>query len=50
MAPVVQADLRDYLPLVASGKIRELYELDQSTLLFITTDRISGMAHSATLG
>lgn len=41
MAPVVQVDLRDYLPLVASGKIRELYELDQSTLLFITTDRIS---------
>lgn len=41
MAPVVQTDLQDYLPLVASGKVRELYELDQSNLLFVATDRIS---------
>ena len=45
MAPVMQIDLRQYLPLVASGKVREIYELDQSTLLFVATDRISGMAH-----
>ena len=46
MAPVTQTDLQDYLPLVASGKVRELYELDQSTLLFVATDRISGMGQS----
>ena len=48
MAPVTQIDLREYLPLVASGKVRELYELDQSTLLFIATDRISGITPKAT--
>ena len=47
MAPVMQIDLREYLPLVASGKVREIYELDQSTLLFVATDRISGMAHGS---
>ncbi|MCJ1470846.1 Bifunctional purine biosynthetic protein ade1 [Pseudocyphellaria aurata] len=39
--PVLQTDLRNYLPLIASGKVREIYELDQSTLLFVTTDRVS---------
>lgn len=42
----MQTNLQDYLPLVASGKIREIYELDKSTLLFVATDRISGMAQS----
>lgn len=46
MAPVMGTDLRNYLPLVASGKVREIYELDQSTLLFVATDRISGMTQS----
>lgn len=46
MAPVMQANLQDYLPLVASGKVREIYELNQSTLLFVATDRISGMTQS----
>ena len=41
MAPLMQAGLSDHLRLVASGKIRELYELDDSTLLFVATDRIS---------
>lgn len=41
--PVLRTDLRNYLPLIASGKVREIYELDKSTLLFVTTDRISGM-------
>ncbi|KAI7102031.1 hypothetical protein KC317_g3975, partial [Hortaea werneckii] len=26
---------------VASGKVREIYELDNDTLLFVATDRIS---------
>ena len=43
MAPVMQIDLKKYLPFVASGKVREIYEVDDSTLLFVATDRISGM-------
>src|ERR1700733_3060879 len=34
-------DLKDALPLLASGKVRELYEVDAKTLLFIASDRIS---------
>lgn len=41
--PILRTDLRSYIPLIASGKVREIYELDKSTLLFVTTDRISGM-------
>jgi len=44
MASVMQTSLRDYLPLVASGKVREIYSLDESKLLFVATDRISGNA------
>ena len=29
------------LPLIASGKVRDLYEVDPNTLLFVATDRIS---------
>lgn len=41
--PVLQTDLGEYLPLVARGKVREVYSLDDSKLLFVATDRISGM-------
>ncbi|KAM0801183.1 phosphoribosylaminoimidazolesuccinocarboxamide synthase [Usnea florida] len=41
MAPVMRIDLKKYLPFVASGKVREIYEVDDSTLLFVATDRIS---------
>ncbi|KPI43572.1 Phosphoribosylaminoimidazole-succinocarboxamide synthase [Cyphellophora attinorum] len=34
-------DLKGYLPLIASGKVRELYEIDANSLLFVATDRIS---------
>jgi phosphoribosylaminoimidazole-succinocarboxamide synthase len=44
MASVIQTSLREYLPLVASGKVREVYSLDDSELLFVATDRISGIA------
>jgi phosphoribosylaminoimidazole-succinocarboxamide synthase len=37
----VKFDLKQYLPLVATGKVRELYEVDSKTLLFVATDRIS---------
>lgn len=36
-----QTDLGHALPLLASGKVRELYEVDSKTLLFVASDRIS---------
>lgn len=36
-----QTDLQGALPLIARGKVRDLYEIDDKTLLFIATDRIS---------
>lgn len=33
--------LENKLPLLAKGKVRELYEIDDHTLLFVATDRIS---------
>ena len=38
---VTNTDLQGALPLVARGKVRDLYEIDNKTLLFIATDRIS---------
>jgi phosphoribosylaminoimidazole-succinocarboxamide synthase len=40
--PVLQTDLEEYLPLIARGKVREVYSIDDSKLLFVATDRISG--------
>ncbi|KAL4973778.1 hypothetical protein BDW66DRAFT_99612 [Aspergillus desertorum] len=34
-------DLQGSLPLVARGKVRDLYQVDDKTLLFVATDRIS---------
>ena len=36
-----KADLGNALPLLASGKVRELYKVDSETLLFVASDRIS---------
>lgn len=38
---LTQTDLQGALPLIARGKVRDLYEVDENTLLFIATDRIS---------
>ncbi|KAF2109317.1 phosphoribosylaminoimidazole-succinocarboxamide synthase [Lophiotrema nucula] len=38
---VVSVDLRGKLHKIASGKIRDLFEVDNDTLLFVATDRIS---------
>lgn len=38
---VTTIDLQGALPLVSRGKVRDLYHVDDSTLLFIATDRIS---------
>ena len=39
--PVVTSVELTSLPRIARGKVRDLYEIDDSTLLFATTDRIS---------
>lgn len=39
---VLHTDLQKHLPLVASGKVREIYDLEDGNLLFVATDRISG--------
>lgn len=38
---VTNIDLQGALPLIARGKVRDLYEIDNKTLLFVATDRIS---------
>ncbi|KAI4285481.1 MAG: hypothetical protein L6R38_000646 [Xanthoria sp. 2 TBL-2021] len=38
---LTQTNLEGSLPLVARGKVRDLYKVDDETLLFVTTDRIS---------
>ncbi|KAK2743393.1 Bifunctional purine biosynthetic protein ade1 [Myotisia sp. PD_48] len=39
--PILESDVRGSLPLLSRGKVRDLYEIDENTLLFVTTDRIS---------
>lgn len=41
MALVTLPGLDGVLPLIASGKVRELYQVDDNSLLFVATDRIS---------
>ncbi|KAI9759484.1 MAG: hypothetical protein M4579_002324 [Chaenotheca gracillima] len=42
MEPVLMdIDLSSHLPLVARGKVRQVFAIDDSTLLFVATDRIS---------
>jgi len=38
---LVTIDIQGKLPLVASGKVRDLYAIDEDTLLFVASDRIS---------
>jgi len=40
-AAFVKPELGDALPLVASGKMRELYDVDSKSLLFVASDRTS---------
>lgn len=42
MAPaILESDVGGALPLLTRGKVRDLYEVDANTLLFVATDRIS---------
>ncbi|KAK9450993.1 uncharacterized protein V1518DRAFT_412269 [Limtongia smithiae] len=38
---LTSTDLHAALPLLAQGKVRDIYAIDDSTLLFVATDRIS---------
>ncbi|EGA80115.1 Ade1p [Saccharomyces cerevisiae Vin13] len=38
---ITKTELDGILPLVARGKVRDIYEVDAGTLLFVATDRIS---------
>lgn len=38
---VARTQLDEIIPLVARGKVRDIYEVDSQTLLFVATDRIS---------
>jgi phosphoribosylaminoimidazole-succinocarboxamide synthase len=38
---IVNVDIQGQLPKVASGKVRDLYAVDDETLLFVASDRIS---------
>ncbi|ODQ60719.1 hypothetical protein WICANDRAFT_77395 [Wickerhamomyces anomalus NRRL Y-366-8] len=38
---ITTTDLHGILPLIARGKVRDIYEVDSETLLFVATDRIS---------
>ncbi len=40
MKVVMQTDITAY-PLVARGKVRDMYDIDENTLLIVTTDRMS---------
>lgn len=38
---VTNIEIQGNLPKVASGKVRDLYAIDDDTLLFVASDRIS---------
>ncbi|ANZ76363.1 BA75_03998T0 [Komagataella pastoris] len=38
---IVNTDLDGVLPLIAKGKVRDIYAVDENNLLFVATDRIS---------
>jgi phosphoribosylaminoimidazole-succinocarboxamide synthase len=40
MNAVTQTDIKEY-PLVSRGKVRDIYDIDDETLLIVTSDRIS---------
>lgn len=41
MSALTTTDLKGALPLLARGKVRDVYSLDDKSLLFVATDRIS---------
>lgn len=41
MTALTTTDLEGSIPLLARGKVRDLYQLSDDALLFVATDRIS---------
>ena len=41
MEPLTKVNLKGVLPLVTSGKVREVYEVNETSLLLVCTDRVS---------
>lgn len=41
MSTVTSTDLKGKIPLLGRGKVRDVYQLDDNSLLFVATDRIS---------
>ena len=42
MQVVTQTDIREF-PLLSRGKVRDIYGIDEKTLLIVTTDRMSAL-------
>lgn len=40
MQPVIETNIKNY-PLLSRGKVRDIYEISQDSLLLVTTDRVS---------
>ena len=40
MKIIDSTDIREY-PMIAKGKVRDIYEIDSETLLLVTTDRMA---------
>lgn len=40
MTAVIKTEIKEY-PLVSQGKVRDIYDIDEETLLIVTSDRIS---------
>ena len=38
---MTSTNLEGTFPLIARGKVRDIYQVDDNTLLFVATDRIS---------
>lgn len=39
--PLLTTELAPLFPLVNKGKVRDVYKVDEKTLLIVTTDRVS---------
>ena len=46
MKVVVKTEISAY-PLLSRGKVRDIYDVDEKTLLIVTTDRMRGKGRTA---
>ena len=45
MKVTTKTDIKEF-PLLNRGKVRDIYDIDDSTLLIVTTDRMSALTSS----